>query len=56
MVINDFTLVVYFITKIIHSSACTVWLEYLNNISPSFEYDFIFIGMGLDNDFPIQRC
>ena len=38
---TDFTLVVHFIPKNIHSSACTVGFEYLYKILHSFAYNFI---------------
>ena len=40
---TDFTLVVHFIRKNIHSSACTVGFEYLYKILHSFAYNFILI-------------
>ena len=40
---TDFTLVVHFIFKNIHSSACTVGFEYLYKILHSFTYNFILI-------------
>ena len=52
MEITNFTLVVYFIPKITHSSTFSVGFEYLNKLLLSFAYDFILNGIGLDNDFP----
>ena len=43
MEITDFTLVVYFIPMIIHSSTCTVVFGYSYKILLSFAYNFILI-------------
>ena len=53
MEITNFTLVGFFIPKIIHSYTCSVWFEYLNKLLLSFANDFTLNGMGLDNDFRI---
>ena len=54
MEITNFTLVIYFIPKIIHSCICSVGFEYLNKLlrSYAYEYNFILNCMGLVNDFP----
>ena len=55
MEITNFTFMVYFIPKIIHSSTCSVGFEYLNELLVGFAYNRILSGMWPDNDFPCSE-